>query len=346
MYRTDKPLLKTLLGETPERMPVWLMRQAGRYLPEYRALRAKAENFLNLCMNPEWAAEITLQPIKRFDIDAAILFADILLVPMALGAGLEFREGEGPVLPGLESDKDISALAYQPAKVKPVSETVARVKAALPKHVALIGFCGAPWTVACYMIDGNSKGGFARALNWVKEKPEWLDHLIKLLIESSELYLSEQIEAGAEALQIFDSWGGLLHGEAYKQWVIEPTRDLVSRMKKRYPHIPIIGFPREATDDDYKNYALQAGVDAMSIDTKVSPEVMKSYQTLGSLKCVQGNLDPQLLVQGGEAMKQAAKKIIGVMGPKHIFNLGHGVVPQTPPEHVGQLVDIVHSFKF
>lgn len=344
MSKIEKPLLTVLQGKTSDHTPVWLMRQAGRYLPEYRELRAKAKNFLNLCLNPEWATEITLQPIRRFGFDAAILFADILLVPMALGAGLEFREGEGPVLELIDNQNRIDQLKYDNSKVLAVYETLTRVKKELPNKTTLIGFCGAPWTVACYMIDGNSKGGFANSKRWVAEKSPLLGNLIGTLVDASEIYLSNQIEAGAEVLQIFDSWGGLLQGGDFERWVIEPTRDLVSRIKSKYPHIPIIGFPREATPADYKNYAQRTGVNGLSIDYDLAIDFAKN--NLQPLTVLQGNLDPDVLVKGGSEMLKAAEKILTTFGPRHIFNLGHGVVPQTPPEHVAELVKFVQGYKF
>ena len=341
MYKTDKPILDVLHGLEPKRRPVWLMRQAGRYLPEYRELRAKAKNFLTMCLTPDYATEITLQPIRRFDFDAAILFADILLIPMALGQHLEFREGEGPVLQTAEADTFISSLKYDGTTLLPVYETLKRVKQELPKHTTLIGFCGAPWTVACYMIDGSSANDFAAAKSWVSEKPEQLGKLIATIIDASEKYLSAQIEAGAEVLQLFDSWAGLLHGGDFDKWIIEPTIELVSRMKKKYPDVPIIGFPREAAAD-YARYIRKTGVDAMSIDQTVNPDFAK--RELQIIKPLQGNLSPDLLVKGGDDMKAGLATIMNTFGTKHIINLGHGVVPQTPPEHVADLVKYVREF--
>ncbi len=344
MYETEKPVLKVLRGEKPDRTPVWLMRQAGRYLPEYMELRKKAGNFLDLCLTPEWASDITLQPIRRFGLDAAILFADILLVPMALGVKLEFREGEGPVLQPVENENAIDKLLFDNEKTLPVYETIVRVKSELHRNTALIGFCGAPWTVACYMIDGNSKTGFTKAKAWVAEKPALLGKLIATLVGASEIYLNEQIDAGAEALQIFDSWAGLIEGKDFTRWVIEPTRELVNRIKAKHPHIPVIGFPREAANEGYRDYILKTGVDALSIDTAMSLDYAKKQ--LQPVKPLQGNLNPQILVKGGDTMKNAAAKILNTFGPLHIFNLGHGVVPETPPEHVAELVDFVHNFTF
>ena len=342
MGKSDKPILQVLKGEKPDRLPVWLMRQAGRYLPEYRKLRIQAGNFLDLCLTPKWASEITLQPIRRFGFDAAILFADILLIPMALGVKLEFRKGEGPVLPVIEDEKAIACLKLTPEKLAPVYETLRLVKNQLPKETALIGFCGAPWTVAAYMIDGSSRDNFTKAKNWVAHKPKDLAKLIDVLIDASEIYLCAQIEAGAEVLQLFDSWAGLLKPDDFRRWVIEPTQKLVSRVKKKHPQIPIIGFPREA-GEGYYAYIRETGVDALSIDQHV--DLTYAKRKLQSVKPLQGNLDPELLVKGGTDMKKALDGILKNLGPSHIVNLGHGVVPQTPVEHVAQLVEHVRRYK-
>ena len=342
VHKTNKEMLNVLKGQKNNYTPIWLMRQAGRYLPEYRNLRAKAKNFLNLCLTPQWASEITLQPINRYGFDAAILFADILLVPMALGIKLEFLEGEGPVLEDISNEQQIDGLFFDNEKVTPVYEAISLIKNKLPSHTAFIGFCGAPWTVACYMIDGRGKTGFLKAKSWAKEQPELLDKLIFKLIEASEIYLSQQIEAGVEILQIFDSWSGLLEGNDFIRWVVKPTHELVKRMKDKYPHISIIGFPREA-GSNYQIYLEQTGVDAVSIDQSVDLET--TGRQLQKMKPLQGNLDPDLLVKGGKDMLKAAEKIITTLGPRHIFNLGHGVVPQTPPENVAELVNFVQGYK-
>ncbi len=340
--KTDKPILNILNGLPSERNPVWLMRQAGRYLPEYRSLRAKAGSFLDLCLTPSHAAEVTLQPVKRFPLDAAILFADILLIPYALNQKLEFREGEGPVLEGLGEQGDLSKFSFQRNKLDPVMETLQIVKKKIPPETALIGFCGGLWTVAAYMIDGNSRNNFTQAKKWAAEKPELLDRLIALLLDASEYYLCKQIEAGAEILQLFESWAGLLEDEKFDRWVIRPTKELVARVKRKYPHVPIIGFPREA-GMKYAAYASQTGINALGIDQNITLDYAASQ--LQPIKTLQGNLDPKLLVEGGEKMLQAAEAILKKFGPRHIFNLGHGVVPETPPDHVGQLVEFVHGFK-
>jgi uroporphyrinogen decarboxylase len=340
--KTEKPILNVLSGEEEKRVPVWLMRQAGRYLPEYRSLRAKSKNFLNMCLTPEWAAEITLQPIRRFDFDAAILFADILLIPHALGQKLEFREGEGPVLEALQDEKSISALNFNAEKLTPVMETLDTVKGKLPSHTALIGFCGGLWTVAAYMIDGTSKQGFVNALKWAQEKPERLEKLISVLLDASEKYLSNQIKAGAEVIQLFESWAGLLSGPAFDRFVVEPTRELVSRLKRAHPTVPVIGFPREA-GGGYRDYVTKTGIDALSIDQNVKLDYAR--QQLKAIKPLQGNLDPLLLAAGGDAMKAGIENILATLGPKHIFNLGHGVIPQTPPENVSLLVETIRAYK-
>ena len=341
MGKTAKPILSVLRGEPPSRRPVWLMRQAGRYLPEYRELRSKAKNFLNMALTPDYATEITLQPIRRFDFDAAILFADILLVPMALGQHLEFREGEGPHLQTANAEKLLSSLKFDAEKLNPVYQALRLIKPKLPEHTTLIGFCGSPWTVASYMIDGNSAADFAEAKRWARENPLALTNLINIIVDASEKYLSAQIEAGAEVLQLFDSWAGLIQGADFAKYVIAPTRELVARMKKRYPEVPIIGFPREA-GAGYAPYIRETGVDAMSIDHGFDIAVAK--RDLQSIKPLQGNLSPDLLVKGGADMHAGLANIMKTFGTGHIINLGHGVVPQTPPEHVADLVKFIREF--
>jgi len=340
--KKEKPILDILNGKKPERCPLWLMRQAGRYLPEYKKIRAQAGNFLDLCLTPELAAEITLQPVRRFGFDAAILFADILLVPYALGQGLKFREGEGPVLEPVENDKMLEQLNFKSAVLAPVYETIHTVKKQLPEPVSLIGFCGGLWTVAAYMIDGTSRQDFAAAQNWAVEQPERLERLINTLLDASEHYLCNQIEAGAEILQIFESWAGLLKGSSFERWIIKPTQELIARIKNKHPHIPIIGFPRGA-GAHYPAYARETGIDTLGIDQQVSLDYARTQ--LKPLKLLQGNLDPLLLIKGGEEMRLAAVDILENLGPNHIFNLGHGILPETPLEHVSELTDIVHNFK-
>ncbi len=317
-------------------MPFWLMRQAGRYLPEYRELRAKAGSFLDLCFNPEWATEVTLQPLRRFDMDAAILFSDILVVPYALGQNLTFVEGEGPKL-GTLPDLHVVDWAAFDAKLAPVYETVKRVRAALPPHKTLIGFAGAPWTIACYMIEGGAGGGeFIKAKTHAFSAPEKFDALIGTLVEATAHYLIAQVKAGADAVQIFDSWAGLLPDAQFTRWVVKPTQRIVELLRKAGVTAPIIGFPRRA-GAFYAGYAAATGVDGVGLD---------QYQPIASLgrAALQGNLDPVALLTGGRALEEEATRILNAArGLPFIFNLGHGVIKETPPAHVAQLSAIIKA---
>ena len=333
-----KPILRALRGEAMEKPPVWLMRQAGRYLPEYRALRARAKDFLTFCLTPELAAEATLQPIRRFGLDGAILFADILIVPHALGQEVGFREGEGPVLAPIE---DAASLRVEgvASRIEPVLRTLRQVKPALPPETTLIGFAGAPWTVATYMVEGGSSRDFARVKRWAFADPIRFAGLIDCIVEATIIYLAAQIEAGAEALQLFDSWAGVLPEREFRRWVIEPTRRVVSALKARHPSIPLIGFPRGA-GVLYEAYRRETGVDAVSLDPGVP--LAWARERLQAVGPVQGNLDPMLLVVGGTQMEEAVRAIRGELGAgPFVFNLGHGIVPETPPEHVARLVELV-----
>jgi uroporphyrinogen decarboxylase len=334
-----KPLLRALAGERIAPAPIWLMRQAGRYLPEYRALRAKAGGFLDMCFTPEYAAEITLQPIRRFDFDAAILFSDILVIPWALGQPLRFEEGRGPVLDPIAID-GIERLegAAVVERLAPVFETVRRVKAALPPHTALIGFAGAPWTVASYMIEGGGSKEFLNAKRWALGAPDSFQQLIDLLVESTIDYLSAQVEAGAEALQLFDSWAGVLSEPELERWSLAPLRRIVEEMKARHPDVPIILFPRGA-GLGYARFAQECGADGLSLDTTMPLSFAAELQKKIT---VQGNLDPAALVTGGRALEEGVDRILEALGHgPFIFNLGHGVVPETPPEHVAALIERV-----
>lgn len=334
-------LLKALLKETVAPPPIWLMRQAGRYLPEYREVRKRAGSFLNLCLNPELAAEVTLQPIRRFGFDAAIIFADILLVPLALGRDLTFQEGEGPQMTPLALADDFTFLNYNPATVQPLGESLRLVRKNLPEDKALIGFCGAPWTVACYMIDGKGKTGFPEARRWATDHPAELDALINRLVTASAEYLVMQCQAGAHALQIFDSWAGHLSGAAFDRFCIQPTKRLIALVRKQYPAMPIIGFPRGATAADSLRYATETGISGISIGQEMALSEAKALQKHCA---VQGNLDPALLVQGGTAMREAVTAILHELGRgPHIFNLGHGITPDVPPSHVAELVKLVRA---
>ena len=340
---SDKPkLLRVLNGKVEAIPPVWLMRQAGRYLPEYRELRARADDFLHLCYSPEWAAEITLQPIRRFDFDAAILFADILIVPDALGQKVSFDEGFGPRLDAMPAGDLLAQLkpANTGEKFGLICETVSRVREALSPEKTLIGFCGAPWTVATYMIAGHGTPDQAPARTAAYQDRENFDRLLDLLAEVSTDYLAAQIEAGAQAVQIFDSWAGVLPDEEFERWVIAPNAKIVRLLRERCPGIPIIGFPRGA-DGLSGRFVEKTGVDAIGCDTAMPLALM---QTLGKSVAVQGNLDPLLLEAGGPLLESRIRDIrVALSGVPHIFNLGHGILKTTPVEHVEQLIRHVRS---
>tara|TARA_R110002167_G_scaffold228549_8_gene433632 strand:- start:27 stop:1103 length:1077 start_codon:yes stop_codon:yes gene_type:complete len=338
-----KLLLRALSGETLTTPPVWLMRQAGRYLPEYRELRADAGSFLDLCYTPKLATEVTLQPIRRYGFDAAILFADILLIPDALGQDVRFVEGEGPVLEPVRSAADVAGLdlARLHDGLAPVYETVASLSRSLPEAVTLIGFAGAPWTVATYMVEGGTSRDHATVRRWALSDPEGFGRLIDLLVEATAEYLIAQVRAGAEVIQLFDTWAGALPETAFARWCVAPVRALVERFHEACPGIPIIGFPRGA-GAGYARYVGDTGVDGVSLDPTVPLDW--AAQVLQPVATVQGNLDPMLVVVGGEAMAAEVRRIRGALGGgPFIFNLGHGIVPQTPPEHVAELVRLVRA---
>lgn len=332
-----KPLLLTLSGQRNDRTPFWFMRQAGRYLPEYRALRAKAGDFLTMCLTPELACEITLQPIRRFGMDAAILFADILLIAKALGQDLAFKEGEGPVLGPLDLGR-LSDAASAAGALAPVYDAVRHVRAELPGTTALIGFAGAPWTVASYMIAGRGGHDFSAIRGRALKDPVWFQALIDKLVDATTLYLVEQVKAGAEALQVFDTWAGVLSAEEFDRWVIAPTRAIVSRVKAAAP-VPIIGFPKGAGTRAME-YARATGIDAMGFDSSTPMDWIARH--VRPLVAVQGNLDPLMVIEGGEAMERAARAILSHRDGL-IFNLGHGIRPETPIAHVERLCAIIRS---
>ena len=338
-----KKLLQVLAGEQLDAPPIWLMRQAGRYLPEYREVRAKAGTFLELCYQPALAAEVTLQPIRRYAFDAAILFSDILVVPDGLGQSVWFQEGEGPKLEPVRSGKDLAKLRTDRVltHLAPVYEAVEQIRGALPDEVTLIGFAGAPWTVATYMIEGGSSRDYLHAKQWLYRDPSSFRALMEMLVDATTAHLTAQIKAGAEVVQLFDTWAGVLPEAAFRQWVIEPTQAIVTQLRARYPDVPIIGFPRGA-GLLYRDYVAETGVTGVSLDTGVP--LTWVADALQPHVVVQGNLDPAVLVAGQDAMKEAAAHICETLGGgPHIFNLGHGIVPQTPPEHVAQLVAQVRS---
>lgn len=335
-----KPLLATVLGERQARPPVWIMRQAGRYLPEYRETRKRAGSFLELCYTPELAVEVTLQPLRRFDLDAAILFSDILVIPDALGQKVRFETGEGPLLDPLDA-AGIAGLRREGAldHLAPVLETVRRLRAALPADKTLIGFCGAPWTVATYMLNGRGSPDQWTARRFALEQSEAFDRLIDILVETSIDYLAAQLEAGADVVQIFESWALNLDDAAFARQVVAPNRRIVEGLRQRIPNAPVIGFPRGAAGN-LANYATATGVNALGIDYATPLDFVRS--ALPSDLPVQGNLDPLRLVVGGEAMDNQVRAIIAAFAERpHIFNLGHGIVPETPIAHVERLIELV-----
>ncbi len=341
-----KPLLHTLSGHSLPIPPLWFMRQAGRYLPEYRDLRAQAGGFLQMVYNPARACEVTLQPIRRFGMDGAILFSDILVVPDVLDRSLTFTPGDGPKLKPLESPKDIAALTLpsDTTKYDQVAESVARIRTGLHseghENTTLIGFAGAPWTIACYMIEGGGSRDFAAVRHFARLYPEAFADLIALIVETTYDYLSRQIIAGAEAIQIFDSWAGVLPADDFARWVTVPTKLLVSRLRERFPTCPIIGFPRGA-GPHYADYIKATGVQGIGVDDQYSPAQMAA---LPQNITVQGNMDPLLLLTGGKNMFDAAAAImVANKNRPFIFNLGHGVIKETDPETVKSLVDFIRQ---
>jgi uroporphyrinogen decarboxylase len=342
-----KRLLRALTGEVVWPPPVWLMRQAGRYLPEYRAVRAKAKDFIALATTPELATEVTLQPIRRYRLDAAILFSDILLVPWALGQGLEYRQGEGPVLPPLRDAAGVAALdpSSLPDRIAPILETVRRVRQALPAEgfgdTALIGFAGSPFTVACYMVEGGGSRDFAATRGMAFSDPALFARLLDILVDATVSYLSAQIDAGAEAVMLFDSWAGVLSPGQFRTHVVRTTRAIVGELGRRHAGVPVIGFPRLA-GLLIGDYVRETGVRAIGLDTAMDLSVVKSVMT--RRVPFQGNLDPMALLAGGAAMRAEAAGILEAMrGWPFVFNLGHGIVPQTPPAHVAELVEQVRA---
>ena len=340
---THTVLTKTLDGRIPERPPIWLMRQAGRYLPEYRAIRARAGSFLDLCYNPDLAAEVTMQPVERFDLDAAIIFSDILVVPQALGIGLRFEEGEGPRLDPVRDERSMGALGFDGFErtLAPVYDALGRVRRCLPREKALIGFAGAPWTLAAYAVEGQATREFHAARLWALRDPAGFGRFIDLIADGVARHLIAQLHAGADVVQVFDSWAGVLSPELFARWVIAPTRRIVEAVRAAVPSARIIGFPRGA-GTLYPAYAAETGVNAVGLDTTVVPE-WAAAQIPASVT-LQGNLDPLALVTGGDAMARQAQRICQAFrGRAHVFNLGHGIVPDTPPENVAALVGILRG---
>ncbi len=341
---TQKTILRALAGERLPVPPVWMMRQAGRYLPEYRATRAQAGDFLSLCYNPDLAAEVTLQPIRRYGFDAAILFADILLVPQALGLDLWFVTGEGPRLSTVTTADQVAALKPVDAihdTLNPVYETVRILSRALPRDVTLIGFAGAPWTVATYMIAGRGTPDQGPAHAFKSADRAAFAALIDRITEATIAYLSAQIDAGAEVVKLFDSWAGSLQGRDFDDFALAPARRIIAALKARHPQIPIIAFPREA-GPRYAGFARATGADCVALDNSVSADwAADQVQCDG---CVQGNLDPRLLVTGGDALEAETRRVVRAFrnGP-HIFNLGHGITPDADPDNVARMMAAIRN---
>ncbi|MGO8952662.1 MAG: uroporphyrinogen decarboxylase [Rhodomicrobium sp.] len=336
------PFVEALAGKTQSIPPIWLMRQAGRYLPEYLQVREQAGSFLDLCYNPKLATEVTLQPIRRFGFDAAIVFSDILVVPHALGQHVEFLEGEGPKLNPVANAADLSKLSARNASERfgLVYEAIERIVSGLCGQTPLIGFCGAPWTVASYMVGGGGSPDQRAAKLLAYRDPQTFKALLELLVETSSAYLIGQINAGVRALQIFDSWAGSLADNDFSSFVIEPTAEIVKRVKAVHPAIPIIGFPR-GSSAYFEKYVNGTGIGALGCDTAAPLDLMSEMQ---SRLPVQGNLDPLLLLAGGDAMERRVKAILQELSPKpFVFNLGHGILPETPVENVERLVRLVHA---
>ncbi|MBL0942049.1 MAG: uroporphyrinogen decarboxylase [Alphaproteobacteria bacterium] len=338
-----KPLLKVLNNNKARTPPCWLMRQAGRYLPEYLELRSKNNNFLNFCLSPHLAAQATLQPLQRYNLDAAIIFSDILVIPYALGQKIEFIENKGPILEPLSQPEHLARLDWKGIErvTSHVCEAIDLVKAQLSPTTTLIGFAGASWTLACYMIEGHSSRDFNQAKAFAFRWPKAFQILLNQLAEITADYLIAQVNAGAEVLQLFDSWAGCVPSSHFYPWVIEPTRKIVQRVKESYPDVPIIGFPRRC-GAWYKEFLMLTGVTALSLDDTLN--LIWARQELGKQAVLQGALNPMMLVFGGLALRHEVERQLKILntGP-YIFNLGHGILPETPPAHVQNLIELIKN---
>ena len=346
--KNQKLILNVLNGRIGDRPPIWLMRQAGRHLPEYKKLRSQSKNFLDFCYSPDLCIEATIQPIKRYNFDAAILFSDILVIPDALGQQVQFIPGTGPVLKPISSINDIKKLNTNKLlhHLSPVYKSIEKVTLELKKfqcEPALIGFAGAPWTLATYMVEGGSSKDYLKTRKWAYESPEEFSELIDLLIDATSQHLLQQIESGVEVIQIFDSWAGILPPQQFDRWVIDPTKKIVERIKLNFPELPIIGFPRGA-GLLYKNFIDETGVDAVSIDASIP--LKWAVENLQKHTVIQGNLDNLALLVGGNLLESEIANILTALSKRpFIFNLGHGVLPDTPISHVERLIEIVQSKK-
>ncbi len=340
---TDSPktLLNTLLGKKQAQTPVWLMRQAGRYLPEYRALRAQKGGFLELCYDAEAAAEVTIQPIKRFGFDGAILFSDILIVPHAMGQKLWFETGEGPRLAPRLVDAALSSLEAAPEHFEAIYDTVRNVASQLDDKTTFMGFAGSPWTVATYMVHGQGSKDQGVARRYAYGDEAAFSELISAIIDNTVTYLLGQIDAGVDAVQLFDSWAGSLSPAQFEKWVVAPNAEIIARIKAVHPDLPIIGFPKGA-GAKLAAYARETGANAIGLDETVDP--VWAHENLPADIPLQGNLDPLALIAGGEALEKSARHILQVFEDRpHIFNLGHGILPDTPIEHVEKLLTLVRQ---
>lgn len=345
---SQKPMLRALKGVVQDSPPIWLMRQAGRYLPEYREIRARQGSFLDLVYTPDLACEVTMQPIRRFGMDGAILFSDILVIPQALGQDLKFVEGEGPVLKAVRNAEDLKHLSFEKfaQTLSPINDTLRLTRAALDKegfeNTTLIGFSGAPWTLACYMVEGGASRDFINVKSWAYNDPASFEDLIDMITQGVIEYCTAQINAGAEVIQLFDSWAGVLDHNLFARYVIRPTRRIVEALKEVAPHVPVIGFPR-GCGRMALDYAQHATVNALALDQQTAPKW--AANVFQNLMPVQGNMDPVALLNGGLAMQASAEDILAHLsrGP-FIFNLGHGVIKETPPQHVEELVQMVRNW--
>lgn len=343
-YNNEKKVLKVLNGQTLFPPPIWLMRQAGRYLPEYRKLRSKASSFLDLCYNSNLASEVTLQPIKRFDFDAAIIFADILLICQAMGQSLEFKEGVGPILDPVKDKYDLNKLSISitDTKLENVFQTILKTRKKLASSKTLIGFAGSPWTVVVYMIEGKSGTKFDTIKKISVKNPSFIDSLIELVVEVTSIYLKKQIQAGVDVIQLFDSWSGLLEEENFKRWSILPTVKIVDNIRETYPRIPIIGFPRCAGKNVFE-YANNTKVNCIGLDQNFLFNDLNMFKDTIAL---QGNLSPTILKEGGDRMESNIENIVySLKSRPHIFNLGHGILPDTPIENVQRMLSFIRRLK-
>lgn len=337
-------MLRALDNVGVDRPPFWFMRQAGRYLPEYRELRAESNGFLDMCYTPEKAAEVTLQPIRRFDMDAAILFCDILVIPDALGITVEFVKGEGPKLDAHDTPERIRSIELGDVTkhLAPVYDAVDRIATALPKDKTLIGFCGAPWTVATYIVEGGGSRDFVKTRTLALQHPEAFQHLLDVLVDASVAHLVAQVDAGAEVVQIFDSWAGILPEGEFERWSVAPIRNLINKFKALCPGVPVIAFPKGG-GMRYATFALETGADAVSMDMTMPLDAM---QMMAETVTVQGNLDPLVLAYDKQRAIDDTKRLLEAMrGYPFVFNLGHGIIPQTPIDHVEAVSKIIRDWK-